>query len=451
MRTKLFLAFFAVIAVALVSNLIYERLVVRDFEEYVRGTKEDKLYWILASVEGSYENNVWGTRSLHDTAHWAAMLGFDIRIIDVNDNELMSSEHAMTMLSPSMKRRMQGIADLASATGEYEAYPLYSEGQEIGSMLVRELGRPGSIGEKQDVFRRKGKEFLILSFVIAGTGAILLAVFFSLFLSRPLKNMKRAVEALAQGDFSVRVPRGSEKDEVGKLSQSFNFMAEALEREEALRKRLTSNIAHELRTPLAVAKANIEAMIDGVVEDRQAGLENVRLEVERLIGLVEGIEDITKAEASFFSKNENVRLDLAGFLESVFAKLRPLAAEKGLHLTIEHTRDLTVLTDPDKLERILQNILTNALKNTEKGGISAAYGSSDGMFFVEIRDTGVGIPEDKAELVFKRFYRGDASSGIGLGLAIVRELAEVLGGRVELRSKVGEGSVFTLWLPVQGK
>ncbi len=451
MRTKLFFAFFAVIAMALVSNLIYEQLVVRDFEAYVGGAKADKLYWILASVEGSYTDGRWDIRSLHNAAHWAAMLGFDIRITDKGNRELMSSRRALEMLSPSMKRRMQGITDLESATGDYEQYPLYGEGREVGTLYARTTARPGRVSDKEQVFRRKGREFLITSFVIAGSGAVLLAVFFSLFLARPLKHMKRAVEALAQGNFSARVATTSDRDELGKLSKSFNFMAEALEREEALRKRLTSNIAHELRTPLAVAKANVEAMIDGVVEDRQSGLENVRLEIERLIGLVEGIEDITKAEASFFSKNKYTLTNLADFLDGIVAKLTPLAAERGLSLQLTRGEDRIVLTDQDKLERIIQNIVTNALKNTLSGGVTLSYASDATIFSVEVRDTGVGIPEDKKDLIFKRFYRGDDSTGIGLGLAIVKELADALGGGVDFRSRVGEGSVFTVRLPLHGK
>lgn len=451
MRAKLFLAFFVVIAVALVSNFIYEQLMVRDFEEYISGTKEDKLYWILASVEGSYSENAWDTRSLHDAAHWAVMLGFDIRVTDDRDRELISSERAMSMLSPSMKRRMHGLADIGSATGEYDAHPLYSEGREIGQMQVRELGRQGPISEKQLMFKHKGREFLLTSFIIAGSGAVLLAVFFSLFLSRPLRRIKKAVEALARGDFSARVALASDRDELGRLAGSFNYMAEALEREEALRKRLTSNIAHELRTPLTIAKANVEAMLDGIVEDRQTGLENVRLEIERLIGLVEGIEDITKAEASFFTKNKYHLINLNEFLENIVAKLAPLAADKGLYLTFRGQTDLVVLTDADKVERILQNLLTNALKNTAAGGVTIASGKENDLFFIEISDTGAGIAEDQRELIFKRFYRGEASSGIGLGLAIVSELVAVLGGRITLQSTEGQGSSFTLWLPLQGK
>jgi two-component system sensor histidine kinase BaeS len=451
MRTKLFFAFLVVIVIALVSNLIFERFMSEDFEDYVSGAKEDKLYWILGTVEGSYSGGKWDMMTLHEAVHWAMMLGFDMKVADVKGTEIIASEGVMSMLSPPMRRRMEGIVDLNSAKGGYEQYPLYVEGREIGTMYARQLGMVGRVNEKEVLFRKREKEFLVMSFAIAGGGALFMAVIFSLFLSRPLNRMKKAVESFANGDFSVRVRAGSGKDELGKLGESFNFMAEALEREEALRKHLTSNIAHELRTPLAIMKANVEAMIDGVIDNREQGLENVRLEVEKLISLVEGIEDMTKAEASFFSGRNYSEIDLGKFLSNVAAKLIPLAAEKELDLKIVPGVPVRASTDSDKLEKIVQNILTNSIKNTFSGGITIEYGTEKEMFFIEIRDTGSGIPEDKMEMVFKRFYRGEDSKGIGLGLAIVKELADAMGGRIELASRMGEGTVFRIWLPMSEK
>jgi len=451
MRTKLFFAFLVVIVIALVSNVIFERFISEDFEDYVSGTKEDKLYWILATVEGSYSSGKWDRTALHEAVHWATMLGFDVKITDDKGEEVISSKGVMPMLSPSMRRRMEGIVDLNSAKGDYEQYPLYVEGIEIGTIYARQLVMVGSVKEKEALFRKREKEFLIMSFALAGGGAVFMAVIFSLFLSRPLNRMKKAVESFANGDFSVRVRGGSGKDELGKLGESFNFMAEALEREEALRKHLTSNIAHELRTPLAIMKANVEAMIDGVVGNREQGLESIRLEVEKLISLVEGIEDMTKAEASFFSGRNYSEINIGKFLSNVAAKLMPLAAEKELDLKIVPGGPVCASTDSDKLEKIVQNILTNSIKNTSYGGIMIEYGTDREMFFVEIRDTGSGIPEDKMDMVFKRFYRGEDSKGIGLGLAIVKELVDAMGGRIDLTSRVGEGTVFRIWLPMSEK
>ncbi|MEJ2696553.1 MAG: HAMP domain-containing sensor histidine kinase [Candidatus Sulfobium sp.] len=447
MRTKLFFAFFIVIMIALISNVIFEQFVEKDFEEYVKGAKEDKLYWVLASIEGSFSRGKWDTQELDDSVHWATMLGFELRITDTSGEIVTTSEQVLSELTPLMRRRMEGIVDIHSAEGKYETYPLYLEGSQIGTMYVRQLSRVGSISEKEATFKGRGMEFLIISFIIAGGSALFLALFFSLFLSKPLNRMKKAVESFAKGNFSVRVTAGSKKDEIGRLAESFNFMAEALQREEALRKHLTSNVAHELRTPLSVMKANVEAMIDGVVDRQEQGLENVRMEVEKLIRLVEGIEDLAKAEASFFSGMDYIEINLQGFLSNLANKLTPLAKEKGLRITLATNRVLHVSTDPGKLESIVQNILTNAIRNTERGGIRIEYGMSDRSFFIEIADTGPGITTEEAALIFKRFYRGEDSMGKGLGLAIVKELVDMMGGRIDLKSKVGEGSVFTIWLP----
>lgn len=450
MRTKLFFAFFAVIIIALVSNLLFINFIEKDFEEYVSGTKEDKLYWILASVEGSYSGSGWDNVALHDALHWAMMLGFDLQIIDNEAREVINSSAVMEHLSPIMKRRMASIIDIKSPKGEYEPYPLYLEGREIGTMNVRVMKRMGGVDEKENIFKERGREFLIASFIIAGGGAVLLSVLFILFLSRPLRTMKEAVEAMAKGDFSVRVSPGA-KDELGRLSESFNFMAEALQREESLRRHLTSNIAHELRTPLTVMKANVEAMTDGVITDTGHGLENIRMEVEKLISLVEGIEDITKAEASFFAKRELTELNVGLFLSGLANKMVPLAARKGLQMKVnEGGVPVVVMTDPEKLERIVQNIVTNAIKNTDSGGVLISYGSSGKMFFVEVKDSGKGIPADQQEMVFKRFFRGEGSKGLGLGLAIVKELVDVMGGRIDIKSAPGEGTGITIWLPVRG-
>lgn len=258
--------------------------------------------------------------------------------------------------------------------------------------------------------------------------------------------MRDAVVTMANRDFSVRLPVTTH-DEIGSLSESFNFMAEALEREEAIRKHLTSNIAHELRTPLSIMKANVEAMLDGVLTDNIKGIGNIGMEVEKLIRLVQGIEDITKAEASFFIKKDYAMLDLRDFISAIVRKMDPLASSKGLQLSLGESKDISVRTDADKLELIVQNILSNAIKNTLKGGITIDCGTEGNMFFVRVKDTGPGIDSDKLDLIFRRFYHGPDSTGLGLGLAIVKELLEVMGGRIDVESCPGQGTAFTIWLP----
>ncbi len=450
MRNRLFLAFLAVVVTALVSNLIYKTLTVRDFEDYVRGTREDKLYWVLAAVEGSYTAGAWDRHALHEAVHWALMLGFEVKVADRDGAELVAAREVIGTLAPEMKRRMAGLIDIASGSAAFEDYPLYMEGNEIGTMFVRQLRRPGEMDLKERRFMERGDTFLTVSFLIAGGGAVILSLILTLFFSRPLRRMKDSVEAMAGGDLSVRMPVTS-KDEIGMLGESFNYMAEALQREEAIRRHLTANVAHELRTPLAVMKANVEAMIDGVLADRAKGLENIRIETEKLIRLVEGIEDLTTAEASFFERRECVLIDLTEFVQQVAAKMGPVAAAKGLYVRLASSTPLTVCTEPDKLERILQNIVANAISYTERGGILIDFGARDNRFFIMVEDTGPGIPVEKRGQVFDRFRKGSDSKGLGLGLAIVQELVNVMAGRVEIGEGSGGGARFTVELPSQDK
>jgi two-component system sensor histidine kinase BaeS len=448
MRTKLFLAFLAIILTALVSNLIFKRLIIQDFEEYAGGVREDSLYWVLASVEGSFHEGEWDRGLLGSYLHWAAMLGYDVEVIDLEGERVLTSEEATSLLTPTMRRRMDAIVDLGSPVGQYEEYPLFAGGEEIGSLMVRPLRKKGYLVEKEAMFKRRGQDFLMISFLIAGGGALLLTLVLTIFLTKPIRRLKKAAEAVASGDLSVRVEHGM-KDEIGRLTETFNHMVESLQREETLRQHLISNIAHELRTPLTVTKAHLEALTDGVVEPDEKEIKGLSSEIERLITLVEGIEDLTKAEASFFRQAEQEEVELRGLLKAITRTMGPVFSEKGLGLTFADREPLEVLTDAGKLETILRNIITNAVRHTDDGGVSLDWGKAGKeRFFMEIRDTGRGIEEKDLDRIFDRFYKGEGSGGIGLGLAIAKELAGIMGGGIEVSTRPGEGAAFRVVLPM---
>jgi two-component system sensor histidine kinase BaeS len=443
----LFLAFLTVILTALLSNFIFEWLIMRDFENYVNGVREDQLYWITTSAESGYEQGKWNDAILAETAHWAMMMGLDIKIIDASGKEIVSSQGVMKSIPVPMKERMEGLFHIRQTAGAFREYPLYHAGEMIGTLFSRPFVKK-EIAEKEAVFKRRTKNFLVISFLIAGIGSLLIAILFSRYLSNPITRLKEAAERVAQGDFSVRTAVDS-RDEVGRLADVFNRMAESLQKEEKLRKQLMSNIAHELRTPLAIMKTQVEALVDGVITDREKGLQNIDSEIGRLTRLVKGIEDVTTAEASFFGRSEKTELNLKEFLTGIADELMPLFEGKNLHIEVADKGDLLVRTDVEKLEIIIRNIVSNSLKFTEQGGVRIDYGKDDERFFLEVSDTGKGIPEEDIPHIFSRFYRGERadSEGLGLGLAIVKELADVLRGEIQVNSKIGEGTRITVFLP----
>jgi len=366
----------------------------------------------------------------------------------------------MESLPESMKRRMDEHFHVHAheAEGKFTDYPLYAKGKKIGTLLSQPFQKQ-EIKEKESIFKKRTKNFLYVSLLIAGGGSLLIAFLLSRYLSKPIMDLKKAAEKIAGGDFKARTSAASH-DEIGKLSAAFNKMAESLQREEELRKHLFSNVAHELRTPLTILKTQAEAISDGVIE-REKGLENIKNEIDRLIRLVKGIEDITIAEASFFTNGEMAEINLREFFMGICDEMLPAFKQKGLDIKILRADGLFISTDIEKLERITRNIISNSLKFTEKGGVSIDYGTEGEMFFIEIRDSGRGMPEGELPLIFDRFYRGGNitpsvppllkgdEGGLGLGLAIVKELVEVMAGRVEVKSMIDKGTTFRVFLPIK--
>lgn len=446
MKTKIFFSFLAIIILALISNVMFHSMIEKDFEEYVRSSREDQLYWVLAAVEGSHESGTWNRTNLEEALHWGLMLGMDITVLDMNRKTVMKTKDVMTGLNDAMHRRMMSVIDLEDAMDEVEEYPLFIKGEEIGALHVREVRRMGNLAEKENIFRRRGREFLFISFAIAGGGAAFLAVIFMLFLTRPILRLKAAAEEIAQGNFNVRVNIRSH-DEIGQLADSFNFMTKALRKEDEIRRHLTSNIAHELRTPLTIMKATLEGIVDEVVACTRDQAKNIKEEVERLIRLVEGIEDVTRAEASFLKQSAPERLNLRDELQKQVSVLQHMAGEKGVRIEFSREEDLHVVTDQGKLNSIMGNLLANALKYTDHGVITIDYGMDGELFFISVSDTGHGIAEEDREKIFNRFFKGTHSTGTGVGLAIVKELLLAMKGEINVHSVVGKGSTFTVRIP----
>ena len=450
MRTKLFIAFIIIIAAALLSTIVFEGLILKDFDNYVTGVKEDQVYWIIASAEGAFMDGTWDTQMLSESIHWAMMMGLDIKIVDSGGREIVPAQHVMESLSTGMMHRMADLFHLdMTSDRKYDEFPIYEAGthKAIGTLLARSFQKK-ELAEKEAIFKSRVTHFLYIYLLIAGVGTALIGLLLTQYLSKPVRLLKKASEKIADGDFSARVATGS-SDEVGDLAKTFNRMAESLQKEETLRRHLMSNVAHELRTPLTIMKTHVEAMSDGIVDARK-GLENIEGEIERLISLVKGIEDITAAEASFFAKGDAVQINLGEFLDGLVADLMPPFKSRGLYLEIAGNPDLIVNADVEKIERILRNIISNALKFTDKGGVSIDYGIEGNRFFIETKDTGRGIPEEELPHIFNRFYRWEASGieGLGLGLAIVKELVDVMGGEITVTSRVAKGTSFRVTLPL---
>lgn len=440
--TKFLVLLLAVAAVGLSAALVLRELMVRDFRGYLEGDREDRVYWITADLERTYERlGAWSHEALEEDALWALMLGFEIRVIDAGGRVVSDTETALASLSPLMKRR--GLAALQARQRErpqYVSYPLFLAGSRIGLLEVRPLEL-----RKGTVFVERSNLFLLGSLVLMGAIAVALSAIASRRLTRPLKRLSSAAAAISEGDLSSRVPV-SQKDEIGTLAETFNRMAQALQGVEHLRKKLLANVAHELRTPLGAMRAELEGMMDGLIPIRREQLQSLHDETGRLRRILDGMEDLAHAHASTLTISKRT-VALRPLLSDIVERARMSARGKDVRIGLECDDALVIQADPDKLGQIVLNVVDNAVKAVSAGGaVTVRASATGGEVTIAVEDDGVGIAPADLPFIFERFYRR-SEGGLGIGLAIVKELVEAHGGRTEVRSELGQGSVFTAHFP----
>jgi two-component system, OmpR family, sensor histidine kinase BaeS len=288
-----------------------------------------------------------------------------------------------------------------------------------------------------------------------GIGAVLLASIAAALvtrrLTRPLIALEQAAKAVSNGERGVRVPIPESNDELQTVSIAFNQLSEHLEQQETWRQQVVSDIAHDLRNPLGVMQAELEAMQDGIRPRDDATLERLLNEVSLITRMVGDLRTLSTAETGAL-RLEKILVRVQIWLESILSSFEPQASELGTVLILAPMSDLTAIFDPLQLERVIRNLLENALEHGAASRVVISV-ESDGVFLkLKVADNGRGLPHP--ERVFERFYRGDLArerTGVphhGLGLAIAKAVVEAHGGVLEARNAAG--AVFEMTLPISG-
>ncbi len=269
---------------------------------------------------------------------------------------------------------------------------------------------------------------------------------------RPIGTLTAAARRLGGGDRFGRVP-DSGRDELGELARAFNQMADSVRAAEADQRRLIADVAHELRTPLANLRGYLEAMQDGVLEPTPELFASLHDEVIHNQRIVDDLQELALAEAGALVYHRTPT-DLAELMETVRTAQAATAGTAGVSLTVESDGPVLADVDPDRIRQAVGNLAGNALRATAAGGsVTLRATAVEGRAVLEVGDTGAGIAAEHLPLVFDRLWRADPargrdSGGSGLGLAIVRQIVRDHGGEVSVRSTPGEGSTFTISLPM---
>lgn len=297
--------------------------------------------------------------------------------------------------------------------------------------------------------RALGNARVAILLCLAGAGLVALLAGRALAsrLARPLSEIAATAAAVQDGDLGRRVPGGEGRDEVAALKRSLNLMLGRLETLVAAQRRFTADAAHDLRTPVAVLRAEVEVALRRPRDAAgyRESLERVRQEVLHLARLSEDLLSLSRAEAGADVAREP--FGLADALAPALAIYASLAAARGLGFSANVPPGAVVVGDRALVARAVQNLLDNAVAHTAEGAVGIELLERAGRVAVRVWDTGPGVPAGERERLFDRFRKGAGSTGSGLGLAIVREVALAHGGRVTVTDRPGGGSVFELDLP----
>ncbi|MCA9917622.1 MAG: HAMP domain-containing histidine kinase [Anaerolineales bacterium] len=326
--------------------------------------------------------------------------------------------------------------------------PLYDENNEVLAYL-----QVGRLVDNIESFNR----FLVIALFVGFAGAsasLFLAILLTPSSFKPLEDMAAVTRQITNADdLSRRVPNTERTDEIGVLARSFNQLLERLERLFQTQQRLLADVSHELRTPLTAIRGNVDLMRRMGDADPES-LEIIQEEIERMTRLVGDLLLLARADAGGLPL-EKAKVELDNLLFEVYRQVRLLDADVAVKVT--EVDQVCIMGDVDRLKQLLLNLISNAIKYTPDGGtVDVSLSKKNGWAYLKIADTGMGIPAEDLPYIFDRFYRVDKArargqsgkGGAGLGLAIAKWIAQAHGGNIDVVSKVGEGTTFTIILPI---
>ncbi len=433
--------FFMTMLVILFSFLVMGILMYGLLGNYLTNQKENDLIFVAENMaeftvkmaihnpnytKENYQINLDALSQTTETMIAVVSTRGDVVATSKNHGNItLNREYYEDVMKGKRVRFLGTLGDIFSAPTLTVGIPIhYDENNIIGGVFVS-LPIPEIHQLRTGVFR-----ILLLPILLVLLVALVVIYAMSLRITKPIKALNRAAKAIADGHLEQRVSL-CETNEIGELGESFNKMADSLQQIENMRSSFVANISHDLRTPMTTITGFVQGILDGTIppEKQNQYLTIVLDETKRLSRLVTDLLDISKLEqGSFplemreFDMNETIRLSII--------KLEKRIEEKNIRLTVNFQTDcLRVVADRDSIQRVLTNLMDNAIKFTDEGGfIDIRTGLTDrNKAFISIQNSGIGIEEQDLKHIFDRFYKSDKSrsldkSGTGLGLYIVKNI-----------------------------
>ena len=417
----------------------------QHFQTYTRENVQRIADTTAASISSRYQDGQqWysGALSPASTVH-DLNNSVGVQVIDTAGNVLYDDSNTMDANGVSLAP--QDRESLATS------FIVDSEDNIVGTVKVWVYGSNTLLTQADQEFRDKSYQAMVFSAVLAIAIALFVGVMFARNLVDPINRISRAARAFGKGDLSARTNLEG-YDEIARLGKTFDTMAEAVEKDRKLERRLTTDVAHELRTPLMAIQSTVEAIMDGVFEADEERLDTINSEVQRLSRLVDAILKLSRLENRGVPLREEI-VNVGELISGLISTHEAYVHDSGLELYYRADPDVYVYGDPDLIRQATANLISNAVRYTPEGSITVSVKQGELMAAISVADTGIGLSKEEAKMVFSRFWRADAGrnreqGGLGVGLSVVKEIVDQHGGWVRVEGEPNVGATFTIFLPL---
>lgn len=459
LRTRLSISYAAIALVlvaliSLLSNVFLEKV----FQDYIINQQEAKNQDIVNMIKQQYNasDNSWRKPVVENIGINALEQGMIVKVSDRQGNTVWD---AATHNSGLCTRMIAHMSQNMSSR-----YPRFQGGYKVnnytlkqGSLLLGtvEIGYYGPFyyNDNDLAFINALNKILGMVAIFSLLLAFILGAINARRLSAPISQAVEAARDISHGNYNNRIKDISNTIEIDELTSTVNELAEGLDQQEKLRRRLTADVAHELRTPLATLQSHVEAMIDGIWKPDRSRLKSCHEEIMRINRMVGDLENLARYESEALVLNKET-FDLSELAQHIMKSYEAKFVSKDISLIFKGEIS-PVYADRDKISQVIFNLLSNALKYTAAGGIvEIIVDHKENAGILKVKDTGIGISSEDLDHIFERFYRVDKSrsresGGSGIGLSIIKAIIVAHGGKASVSSVVNEGTEFTVTLPAQ--
>jgi signal transduction histidine kinase len=451
LQFRLILAFILVIIVTIGSVFFFVArstwLQIQQYEDYVNQGQVSRVTFILSRYY--MVNDSWN--GVQPLIEQLGTMGQErIVLTDTHDVVIADSQNNLIGKTYQTDEGIPLYLPIITVPPSGQSAPSPNPNYMFGTVYVTSLNAPNAL---TILLSNTINTYLLWGAALAIAIAIILTFFISRRVLSPIRTLGVTAKKLGKGDFSQRV-QVKDHGEVGELAQTFNSMADDLERTEKLRRNMVADIAHELRTPLSNVSGYLEAIRDDVVKPDASTIASLSEEVDLLSRLVDDLQELALADAGELKLARQPE-DLSQLIQQSVKAIRTRVLDKGLEISIDVPEELPLLNiDYHRISQVLRNLLENALKHTPSGGKITVSAAPEGkQVRIKVIDNGEGIPAEDLPNMFERFYRVDKSrarqaGGSGLGLTIAKRLVESHGGTISVQSELGKGSCFSFALPI---